>query len=280
MTPSRPVMLYHGGKWKLAPWIIDHFPPHFSYVEPYGGAASILMRKTPARNEVYNDLDEEIVNVFRVLREPEQAERLRQLLELTPHSRSEYAACFDRSPVDQVERARRIIVRSFQGYGSNSATVNHKNGFRNRRAGSAGPALDWSRYPDCIPAFVNRLSAVTLECAPALEVMQRYNAEDTLFYVDPPYVRSSRKRNQRSYRHEMSDDDHIALAHALHELTGMVVLSGYATPLYERLYAGWPMAAVQNRTGSNSLMTECLWLSPKAHTALLGRNLPEAVNCR
>lgn len=147
----------------------------------------MLLRKTPVSQEIYNDLDAEIVNVFRVLREPSQAERLRHLLYYTPHSRSEYDLSFEpaNSPI---EAARRTIVRSFMGYGSEAVTGQYKSGFRGKRAGSAGPALEWSRYEAVIPEFVTRLRSVTMECAPALEIIEKYDAVGTLFYVDPPYV--------------------------------------------------------------------------------------------
>src|SRR3954470_24963100 len=86
----RPALRYHGGKWKIAPWIISHFPPHRIYVEPFGGAASVLLRKHRAYAEVYNDLDDWAVNLFRLLGDEQSAERLRRLLELTPFARTEF----------------------------------------------------------------------------------------------------------------------------------------------------------------------------------------------
>lgn len=267
MTPDRPVLRYHGGKWKLAPWIIGHFPPHYTYVEPYGGGASVLLRKPPSAQEVYNDLDEEIVNVFRVLREPSAAARLKSLLELTPFARAEYDLSYVASE-DAVERARRTLVRAYMGFGSASVSSQYKSGFRCKRADSSLPSSEWSRYPDSIAAFVRRLRAVTVECKPALSVLRRYDTTSTLFYVDPPYSRGSRTSHGDCYRYEMSDADHEQLAEVLRSLSGMVVLSGYITPLYERLYADWTMMARKTKSAANSARQECLWLSPNVRNSL------------
>lgn len=103
---TRPVLRYHGGKWRLAPWIIQHFPPHRTYVEPYGGAASVLMRKPRSYAEVYNDLDGEVCSLFRVLREPASAVELRRLVALTPFARDEFALSYVPSP-DPIEYGAR-----------------------------------------------------------------------------------------------------------------------------------------------------------------------------
>jgi DNA adenine methylase len=138
-APERPILRYHGGKFRLAPRIIAHFPPHRVYVEPFGGAGSVLMRKEPSFAEVYNDLDGEVVNVFRVLRDPDRAERLRTLLELTPWSRIEFRACYEPAD-DPIEQARRTIACSFMAHGSTSIRLN-RTGFRNPAAVAAGRPL-------------------------------------------------------------------------------------------------------------------------------------------
>lgn len=267
MEITRPVLRYHGGKWKLAPWIIGHFPPHHAYVEPYGGGASVLLRKSPSAQEVYNDLDEEVVNVFRVLRDPPGAARLKKILELTPFARVEYDLSYSASD-DPVEQARRTLVRAYMGFGSASVSSQYKSGFRCKRAGSSLPSFEWSRYPDSITAFVSRLRAVTVECKPALSVLRRYDNDETLFYVDPPYPRGSRTSHGDCYRYEMTDADHEQLAEVLRSLSGMVVLSGYTSPLYERLYGDWTMAVRMTKSSGNSDRRECLWLSPNVQKTL------------
>lgn len=207
----RPVLRYHGGKWRLAPWIISHFPKHSAYVEPFGGGASVLMQKEPSREEVYNDLDGDIVNVFRVLRNPFKAYILEHLLSLTPYAREEFEGAYEEA-VSDVEQARRTIIRAFMAQGSGGATRNDINGWRSRRVSSRWPVADWQSYPCEIPLFVERLRNVTIENRPAIDVIKRYDSTDTLIYADPPYLPETRTPDgQRAYRHEMTDEDHAEL---------------------------------------------------------------------
>jgi DNA adenine methylase len=300
-APTRPVLRYHGGKWRLAPWVIEHLPPHRIYVEPYGGAASVLMRKPRAYAEVYNDLNGEVVNVFRVLRDSVQAERLTQLLRLTPFAREEFFLAYVPAPEDPVEQARRTIVKSFAGFASTSihdpkpvamrtrASVwRAPTGFRaNAHRSGTTPAHDWRHYPDAVPDFVERLQGVVVENRRAHEVIEQHDREDTLFYVDPPYLHSTRSamagrgKAHRCYRHEMSEggpeelvDDsgnltHHGLAALLREVKGMVVLSGYPSPLYQDdLYQGWFRVQRTALADGTKRRTEVLWLNGAARAAL------------
>jgi len=282
--PSRPILRYHGGKWKLAPWVISHFPPHRVYVEPYGGGASVLMRKNRSYAEVYNDLDGEVVNIFRVLRDAETAEQLREAVSLTPFSRDDFEAVYSSEAKDPVERARCSIVKSFMGFGTGSIHDHRPQGMRTRatrwaaaptgfrnnsyRSGST-PATDWTRYPSQIPLFVERLRGVVIENRDALEVIAQHDAPDTLHYVDPPYIHSTRSERVRGgrkgYLHEMTDEDHRQLAGLLHSLSGMVVLSGYPCGLYdEELYPDWKRLERGHRADAASLRTEVLWINSNA----------------
>lgn len=262
---KRPVLRYHGGKFQLRDWVISQFPPHAVYVEPYGGAASVLMGKPRAKAEIYNDLDSTVVNVFRVLRDPEQALELERLLRLTPFARQEFDDCYIGGGADSpVECARRAIIQSFFGYGAGTVTRKDKTGFRCQQNDQsyAMPSQDWATYHDAIQSFTERLRGVTIEHCSALSVMQRFDSPGTLHYVDPPYVRAVRGRAIRmDYRHEMSDDDHRELAEVLHRLQGMVILSGYPSDLYSELYgAGWTQRFRVTRNAQSNKRTECLWL--------------------
>jgi len=261
VAPTRPVLRYHGGKWRLASWIISHFPPHRVYVEPFGGAASVLLRKPRSYAEVYNDLDGEIVNVFRVLRDPASARELERVLRLTPFAREEFELSYIRDE-DPIEQARRTIVRSFMGFGSNAH--NRATGFRsNSNRSGTTPAHDWAHYPDQIGAFVERLRGVVIENRPAIEVIRQHDSYETLHYIDPPYIHGARGAGQiGNYRYEMTDDDHRELAEVLRSVRGAVVVSGYPTPLYEELYAGWRMVARPAYADGARRRTEALWLSP------------------
>lgn len=274
--PTRPVLRYHGGKWMLAPWVLQHFPPHRVYTEPYSGAASILMRKPRAELvEVYNDLDGEIVSLFRVLRDPEQAARLGELLRLTPFAREEFALSYEPAD-DPVEQARRTVVRSMQGFGSNSAS-GMKSGFRaNGNRQTAHPASDWVNYAPAVAAFTERLQGVVIENRMAIDIIRQHDQPTTLHYCDPPYVHDTRSvhttRTSKGYRHEMTDDDHRELAEVLRNCDGMVIVSGYPSPLYDELYDGWHVseraALADGGKNGRAERTEVLWINDACMAAL------------
>lgn len=239
---TRPILRYHGGKFRLAPWIIEHFPPHRVYVEPYGGAASVLLRKDRSFAEIYNDRWGVVVNVFRVMRDPVMAEKLERALRLTPFARDEFEAEWPDETTEPIERARRAILRSFAGFGSASTNGNYATGFRaNSNRSNTTPAHDWVNYPSHVRTFTERLSGVVIENRPAAQIIETHDGPDTLHYVDPPYPHETRnmERGNAAYAHEMSVDDHINLATTLRACRGMVALSTYQNDLYEHLYAGW-----------------------------------------
>jgi DNA adenine methylase len=255
----RPILRYFGGKWMMAPWIISHFPKHRIYVEPYGGGASVLLRKERTFAEIYNDLDGEVVNVFRVMRE--RSEELAHLLMYTPFSRDEFNSAHEVS-LDPIEQARRTIIRSFMGHGADSVTRNGKGGFRsnsNHENQGRNAANDWINYLPELDSFRERLSGVIIENRDALEVMSIQDSPDTLHFVDPPYVWESRTDSRHCYRHEMTNEDHIKLLKFLTELKGMVVLCGYHNSIYAEL--GWHLTMRSAYADGAKERTECLWMN-------------------
>lgn len=279
--PTRPALRWHGGKWKLAPWILQHMPAHRVYVEPFGGAASILIRKPRSYAEVYNDLDDEVVAFFRVLRERDQASRLREQLRLTPFARVEFREAYEKTD-DPIERSRRLVIRSFMGFGSNAHSSEQKGhrttGFRaNSNKSGTTPAMDWANYPDAMEALIERLQAVVIECKPAREVMVQHDGPATLHYVDPPYLQETRARGNRydlawrMYRHELSREDHAELLDFLAELDGMVMLSGYPDTLYDERLPGWRRVETEAHADGARKRTEVLWLNPACADALDSR---------
>lgn len=298
---TRPTLRWHGGKWKLAPWILAHLPPHRIYVEPFGGAGSVLLRKARCYAEVYNDLDDEVVNLFKVLRDPVLAPRLVTALELTPFARAEFAASNGEPSADPVDRARTLVIRAYMGFGSNahsSSPVARKNGFRSyTRVGGAPPeptnggyrstgfrsnssrsgttpAHDWRNYPEALVATIDRLRGIIIEHRDASEVMGQHDSPETLHYVDPPYLpetRSPANRHDlkhRMYRHELTRTDHIALIAFLKSLAGMVVLSGYPSDLYDRRLRTWRRVETEALADGARKRTEVLWINPAASAAL------------
>ncbi|MEA3225802.1 MAG: DNA adenine methylase [Planctomycetota bacterium] len=254
-TPTRPLLRYFGGKWRIAPWIISHFPVHRIYVEPFGGAASVLLRKPRSRNEIYNDMDGELVNLFRVARD--NGDELSRLVSLTPVARDEFDLSYQPTD-DPIEQARRTVIRSFMAFGS-SGQRKSRTGF-----GATSRRGKWTNYHHNLIAIIERLQNVIIENKPAIDIMLQQDSPQTLHYVDPPYVPETRTIGV--YRHEMTKEDHNNLADVLHNLKGMVVLSGYRSNLYDLLYSDWERVEkttyAEGRRQGTRQRTECLWLSP------------------
>jgi DNA adenine methylase len=265
----RPALRWHGGKFLQADDIIALFPPHRRYTEGYGGAGSVLLRKERCHAEVYNDLDGEVVNLFRILRDEDAAPRLVRALELTPFARAEFNLAY-RQARDPVERARRLVIKSFMGFGSDGATGQYRTGFRasSNRSGTT-PATDWRNYPDALPAIIERLRGVVIEQRDAVEVMEKHDGPDTLHFVDPPYLLELRTRTHRrpgggTYRHELTREQHAALVTALRGLAGMVVLCGYASDLYDHALHDWQRIERRALADGARERTEVIWINPAA----------------
>ncbi len=269
MKPARPVLRYHGGKFRLREWVISHFPPHNVYVEPFGGGASVLLAKDPVRIEVYNDANESVVNLFRILRDPAQADALRAQLLLTPFSRIEHRRSWELT-ADPLESARRLIVRSFQSIGAKGD--DERNGWRTKTGNghNGSPVATWRGYADALEAFTARLNDVIIECADYRKILDIYDRPNVLFYLDPPYPLTTRKAGHRKTYgvHEMTDADHEELCRRLLTVEGFVVLSSYPNPIYDEILEGWKMVTVGARAQCNSQRVEALYLSPRTVGAI------------
>ena len=229
----RTVIKYPGAKWRVVDWIISLMPPHKSYLEPFFGSGAVFFSKPPSRMETINDLDGEIANLFTVIRDrPEELERA---VALTPYSRREYEAAWERflagDVEDPVERARLTLVRYWQTHGSCSR---YKSGWKHDLAGReyAYATRYWNRLPEWIAMSVARLKEAQIENAPAVDLIRRFRNPQVLIYADPPYLLSTRK--QRQYSVEMAEPaQHIELLEALLDHPGPVMLSGYDNDIYE-----------------------------------------------
>ncbi len=269
---GRPMARWHGGKWALAPKILPYFPKHRTYVEPFAGAASLFIQKPRSFSECLNDLDGGIVNLFRVLRSPAMAAELCRRLQLTPYSREDFNDAYS-PPKGKIDRAHKLIIRAFMGYGSSGAHhTATRTGFRSSRTRERTmPQHDWANYPAEIQRFTNRLAGVIIESRPALQVIAMFDGPDTLFYLDPPYMHETRQKphtvgKKSHYSHEMSDGDHRQLAEALNQIRGAAVLSGYRCDLYDRLYANWQRVDFDHYAGAQGRAdrTESIWINPAA----------------
>jgi DNA adenine methylase len=261
-TIRHPAFRYHGGKFRLAPWIISQMPEHVCYVEPFGGAGSVLLRKPRSYAEVYNDIDGDVVNLFQVLRDPMLNQRLQDACVLTPYARDEFCTAYEDS-ADPVERARRMVVRASMGFGSAAGSCG-KSGFRgSSKRRYATPTHLWVRYPDNLSAVCQRLQGVIIENKNALQVMASHDAPTTVHYIDPPYLPDTRFPGNRCYRHEMMQEDHVHLLAKAKTLSGTVMVSGYESELYNDMLATWERFSRQSRISASrgaSVRTECLWV--------------------
>lgn len=260
----KPPFPYFGGKSRLAPWIASLLPAHRIYVEPYAGSAAVLFAKRAAAIEIVNDLDANVVNFFRVLRARE-ADLIRAL-RYTPYARDEYtAADLAEVDLDEVERARRFLVRCTQGHNAAGAggRAGWSNGIR-RNQSQAGTVVN---LVERLPQVADRLRGVVIENRDVVECITAYDAPDAVLFVDPPYLDQTRS-SRNDYRLDVADaEEHRRLAKVLHDYSGTVLLSGYPSPLYDELFGDWWQASMEiTRPSSNqrgrsgaSLGVEVVW---------------------
>jgi DNA adenine methylase len=263
MAAIRPPVKWHGGKHYLAQRIIDHFPPHRIYLEPFGGAASVLLNKPPCDVEAYNDLDLRITRLFRVLRNrgDEFIERLR----LVPYSEAEFDEAIDSACTDELEQAVCDFIRWRQSFGGQGRSWSFTT--KRPRGGMAGDVNAWWTAIHGLPFVIERLKRVQILCRPAIDAILRFDHPEALIYADPPYVHSTRSVGATAvYGVEMSDDDHRELAGVLKSCQSKVVLSGYPSELYDELYGDWRRVEfeIANHAAGGQRKArkcECLWLN-------------------
>lgn len=276
---------WYGGKFSHLDWLLPLLPETFHYCEPFGGSAAVLLNRKPSPVETYNDIDGELVNFFRVLRD--NPEGLSRAIGLTPFAREELRIACEEIPADlsDLERARRFFVRARQvrtGLAQTASVGRWAHCKLTSRAGMAGAVSRWLGSIDDLAEIAQRLLRVQIENAPAIEVIKRYDSEQTLFYCDPPYPHDSRS-DVNAYRYEMTDEDHRILAQVLHNVKGRVALSGYHSKLMDELYGDWTYVEAQvkkahstNTRPDNSKRdrVEVLWVNydiPKPETRCLNQ---------
>ena len=256
------VLKYPGAKWSLAAWIISHFPPHHSYLEPFFGSGAVLFNKPRSDIETINDLDGDVVNLFRCIRQ--DPEKLGRMVYYTPYSRQEYEQAYlPDPPTDPFDRAARFLIRCNQGYGfrTNEIPVGWKNDVQGRERAYA--AKYWTELPEMIARTTERLRGVQIEHRPAAEVIARFNAPNVLIYCDPPYALSARSGGKRQYKHEMIDEDHVELLAVLKAHRGPVLISGYRSELYDRELRDWHKEATTATDQLSRRRQEILWMNFK-----------------
>lgn len=256
---------WYGGKYSHLDWLLPLLPDTQHYCEPFGGSAAVLVNRKPSPIETYNDIDGELVNFFRVLREDK--EKLLEAIGLTPFSREEFelAIQIPDEEITELERARRFFIRARQvrtGLAQTASSGRWAHCLLTSRAGMAGAVSRWLGSVEGLAEIAQRMLRVQIEHAPAIEVIQRYDSKETLFYCDPPYPHDSRG-DHNAYGYEMMDDDHRHLAEVLHNVKGKVAISSYASALMTELYKDWECIEAPSRKihSVKQNRVELLWIN-------------------
>lgn len=253
----KSVIKYPGSKWRLAKWIINFFPSHHSYLEPFFGSGAVLFNKPRSNIETVNDLDGNVVNLFECIRE--DPEKLARMAYYTPYAREVYEKACVAVPRDKYESALYFYIRCNMGYGfrTNGGKTGWKNDVQGRERAYA--AQDWCSLPGKILQAAERLRGVQIENRPAVELIRRFNSPKVLIYADPPYMLST--RHGRQYRCEMRDKDHEELLDVILIHKGRVLVSGYDSPLYNDRLKEWHREEMISYTQVRTKKKEILWMN-------------------
>ncbi|MDE7440052.1 MAG: DNA adenine methylase [Clostridia bacterium] len=254
MSDTTAILKYPGGKWRIADWIISHLPPHKVYLEPFFGSGGVFFKKEPSYLETINDINGDIVNLFKVCRE--RQEELAQALEFTPWARDEYVNCKEITG-NEVERARRFLVRHHQSFGTTNSNLNtwrHSQSYNSPRC-----AEQWCKLPETVLKICERLKMAQIENKSAFELIESFNNSDTLIYLDPPYLQRLRKRNM--YKFEMTDKEHVELLALIKNSNSKICLSAYDNELYNEALKGWFTAEKKTTAQMGKIRTEKLYMN-------------------
>lgn len=256
---------WYGGKFSHLDWLLPQLPKCHHYCEPFAGSGAVLLNRDPAPVETYNDIDGDVVNFFRILRE--RPEELQRAIALTPFSREEFHRAISGSTrgISDLERARRFYVRARQartGLAQTATLGRWANCKNTSRAGMSGVVSRWLGGVDGLAEIAERLLRVQIENRPATEILELYDSPTTLFYCDPPYLHSTRG-DSKAYGYEMLEPEHTQLAEVLHRVKGKVALSGYRSALYDKLFKGWRRydAPTKQIHSVKQERQECLWMN-------------------
>jgi len=256
---------WYGGKSSHLSWLLPLLPATNHYCEPFGGSAAVLINREPSPVETYNDVDGEMVNFFRVLRD--HRDELIEVIALTPFSREEFveAICEPVEGLSDLERARRFYIRARQARTGLAQTASPGRWATCRNTssrGMSGAVSRWLGSPQDLVKVAGRLIRVQIDHRPAIDVIRAYDSPDTLFYCDPPYPHESRG-DSKAYSFEMTNEEHIAFANVLHDVQGKVAVSGYHCDLMDQLYGDWNCIDADPRLchSVKEMRQEALWVN-------------------
>lgn len=251
------IIKYPGSKWTLAKTLVSYFPPHTAYIEPYFGSGALFFSKEKCNLEILNDINGEVVNAFKVIRD--SPDQLMHGLRFTPYARDEYYNSESLSD-DSVERARRFIVNSNMAIGG---TQIYKTGWRHsglKRAITTAQSVarDWKTIPDGILEVSERLKDAEVENTDAIKLIEKYDYNGALFYIDPPYLLETRKG--KYYDFEMGEiKEHEKLLDILIKSKAMVMISGYDHELYNTMLSDWTRLEFGVFAEKGTKRTEVVW---------------------
>lgn len=253
--PVKAPFPYYGGKTRLAEEIVALLPEHTHYVEPFAGALSVLLAKPRSVLETVNDINGDIVNLFKVMRD--RTGDLERVCALTPHSREEHTLARDRDVEDDLERARRTFVSLSQG----SYASLRRTGWAHfqKPAGAGSRPAYLQQMVGRFAPVAERLLDVSFEHRDGLDVIREYGRHsDNCLYVDPPYL--SATKTSAGYASEFGrPDQHAELLDALVDCKAAVVLSGYPSELYDDRLAGWDCLTLGARKANGKAAPETVW---------------------
>jgi DNA adenine methylase len=262
---NRIVFGWYGGKFSHLDWLLPLLPECHHYCEPFSGSAAVLLNREPSPIETYNDIDGDVVNFFKVLRD--QPDELIRLISLTPFSREEYYVALSEveDAIPDVERARRFYTRARQtrtGLAQTASLGRWANCKDTSRSGMSGVVSRWLGGIGALDDIAQRLIRIQIENRPAIDVMKLYDNKETLFYCDPPYLHATRG-DTKAYGFEMSEEEHHAFSHAADQCVGMVAVSGYDHPLMDFLFSSpkWFKIPGSDKTihSTKGIRKEVLW---------------------
>lgn len=263
----RPPFAWYGGKTLLTEQVFDDIfkrTPHTTFVDVFGGSGAVVLGKTPSTLDVFNDIDRGLVNFYRVLRDKDKFEELHRRISLLPFSRDVYVDYQNTHGLvcdDEIEWAMRwyyVARTSFSGrFGASW-------GFA---ISSRSKISMYLSSIESLPEIHERLRTIQVERMDFRELIRAYDTENTLFYVDPPYMFETRQTKE-GYKNEIEDDDHLDLIAMLLNIKGKFLLSGYESDIYNH-FLGKPFRVIDvkstsaNRKGGDKRADdnrqECLW---------------------
>ena len=258
----RPPFKIFGGKYYLSQWIVENFPENYEemdYVEPFCGAASVFLNKNPSNgNEIINDLDPNLIKIFKALRD--EPSLFIKKVKNTTYSERVFKREQEKNEFEDLlsHALNEFILRRMSRSGLKKAF-----GWSDRqRGGQPGDVNAWKTIAAQLPVISERLQKTRIYNKPAIEIIDAYNEPNVLIYADPPYLETTRV-SPKAYDKEMTIDDHIKLSDVLKQCNSKVIVSGYPSMLYNNLYKDWncvkkqiPNHASQQKT--KTIKTEVL----------------------